>query len=307
MADDLTSPARRFLHLCYCTDDAASVVEFMAAGLGLSKKMETPMERNSGAIFGMDGDIESAAAFVYDPRGARRCPAIEVQEWADPAVVGQPRADATEVGIQALGYAVPDLDVAVGRLCGLGCTEVARGTGATGAPTAVLRDPTGVTLDLVEDASLDEPSALHHLRITVTDLDASVPWYQGVGWTEIERAAVTDAAALGADRSANGVVARLRLPDEPTETLLVQWTDPPSHGRHPAEAFHAGLFRAALGVDDTRASHAAMVADGWEFDRPPMEVELNGTPVPDMWICFISDPDGVPYEFVQRPRDAFRA
>ena len=29
-------------------------------------------------------------------------------------------------------------------------------------------------------------------------------------------------------------------------------------------------------------------------------------PVPDLVICFLSDPDGVPYEFVQRPRSAFR-
>ena len=32
----------------------------------------------------------------------------------------------------------------------------------------------------------------------------------------------------------------------------------------------------------------------------------SGTPVPDMWITFISDPDGIPYEFVQRPRHIFR-
>jgi hypothetical protein len=25
-----------------------------------------------------------------------------------------------------------------------------------------------------------------------------------------------------------------------------------------------------------------------------------------MWICFLNDPDGVPFEFVQRPRSAFR-
>jgi len=25
-----------------------------------------------------------------------------------------------------------------------------------------------------------------------------------------------------------------------------------------------------------------------------------------MWICFLSDPDGVPFELVERPRSAFR-
>jgi len=50
-----------------------------------------------------------------------------------------------------------------------------------------------------------------------------------------------------------------------------------------------------------------LAAAGWKFDRAPVSVELTGTPVPDMWICFLSDPDGVPFEFVGRPRSAFRA
>ncbi len=45
---------------------------------------------------------------------------------------------------------------------------------------------------------------------------------------------------------------------------------------------------------------------GWTFEREPRQVELSGTKVPDMWICFLNDPDGVPFEFVQRPRSAFR-
>ena len=43
------------------------------------------------------------------------------------------------------------------------------------------------------------------------------------------------------------------------------------------------------------------------FDRTPALTELHGTPVPDMWICFLSDPDGVPFELVQRPASAFRS
>ena len=70
---------------------------------------------------------------------------------------------------------------------------------------------------------------------------------------------------------------------------------------------HAGLFRTAIGVDDTRAAHRAMSAAGWTFDRAPMRIELKGTLVPDMWICFLSDPDGVPFELVERPRSAFRS
>jgi catechol 2,3-dioxygenase-like lactoylglutathione lyase family enzyme len=106
---------------------------------------------------------------------------------------------------------------------------------------------------------------------------------------------------------ARGEAVRLRLPDEGFEALLVQWHSPRSHGRHYAEPNHAGLFRSAVGVDDTKATYGAMSAAGWSFDREPMSVELKGTPVPDMWICFLRDPDGVPIELVGRPRSAFRS
>lgn len=66
------------------------------------------------------------------------------------------------------------------------------------------------------------------------------------------------------------------------------------------------VYRAAIGVDDTRASYEATSSEGWLFDRAPASIELTGTPVPDMWICFLSDPDGITYELVERPRSAFR-
>src|SRR5260370_30501311 len=101
---------------------------------------------------------------------------------------------------------------------------------------------------------------MRHLRITCTDLDTSLSWYGGLGCEVVERVTSDDGAFLGQPRpcAADGV--RLRLPDEPFEAVLIQWRNPPSHGRHPTEPNTAGLFRAALGVDDTRASHDAMVA-----------------------------------------------
>ena len=95
--------------------------------------------------------------------------------------------------------------------------------------------------------------------------------------------------------------------DEPLELLLIEWRSPRSHGRHYAQPNHAGLYRVALCVDDTRATYSAMSRAGWEFDLMPVAVELDGTAVPMMWICFLSDPDGMPYELVERPRSAFRA
>jgi catechol 2,3-dioxygenase-like lactoylglutathione lyase family enzyme len=121
----------------------------------------------------------------------------------------------------------------------------------------------------------------------------------------IDQGSFTDATYIGVELPIEARFARLRLPDEPYEVHLVQGLAPVTTGRHYAEPNHLGIYRAALGVDDTRGSYAALTEDGLVFDRVARVVELKGTPVPDMWITFISDPDGIPYEFVQRPRSAF--
>jgi catechol 2,3-dioxygenase-like lactoylglutathione lyase family enzyme len=170
-----------------------------------------------------------------------------------------------------------------------------------------LRDPAGVTFDLVGDASVPAgESRMRHVRITVTDLATSIPWYERVGFEVLDRHPLDQGAFLGYGGAVEAEAARMRLPDEPYEVVLVEWRTPRSHGHHYTEPYHAGIYRAALCVDDTRAAHAVMVADGVEFTHPPVSVELRGTPVPDMWICFLQDPDGVQYELVERPRSAFR-
>jgi catechol 2,3-dioxygenase-like lactoylglutathione lyase family enzyme len=300
-------PARRFLHICYCCPDASQATEFFVDGLKLINTMRTTDQYNSGVTLGMDRDVRSVASFVYDRRGPRTSPAIEIQGWYDPTPVGVPSGDATEVGIKALGFAVPSIDDAVSRLTGMGCAVVADTKSPFDDRHVTLLDPRQVTIELVEDAALDaEESRTRHLRATVTDLDESLPFYDMLGFDQVERGSLHDGTFAGIDGEVDADYAVLRLPDEPFQLRLIQWNDPAGHGRHYAEPNHAGLFRAALGVDDTRASYDQLTSTGATFDRPPMEVELSGTPVPDMWITFISDRDGIPYEFVQRPRSAFR-
>jgi catechol 2,3-dioxygenase-like lactoylglutathione lyase family enzyme len=302
-----TKPARRFLHVCYCCEDNDPVVKLFVEALGMRNTMTVPTEWSSGAILGLGREVLGGAAFLYDTRGPRMGPAIEAQSWMDPKLEGTPVEDPTAVGIRALGFATPDVGAAAEKLVSLGCTIVASGTSPFGSWTTV-RDLTGVTLDVVQDPSIPADEArMRHLRITCSDLAASLAWYEGLGFEVVEKVAMDDASFLGLTGPARGEAVRLRLPDEAFEALLVQWHEPQSHGRHYEEPNHAGLFRTAVGVDDTRATYEAMSAAGWSFDREPMSVELKGTPVPDMWICFLSDPDGVPFELVGRPRSAFRS
>lgn len=170
-----------------------------------------------------------------------------------------------------------------------------------------LRDPQGVAIDVVGDTSVPVDSTrMRHLRVSVRDMATSLDWYEGLGYEVVAKATVTDGSFIGLTGAVKAEVVRLRLPDDPFEAFLIHFQTPASHGSHYAVPYHAGLYRVALCVDDTRNAYDGMLSAGWTFDRPPDSVPLEGTPVPDMWICFLRSPDGVPYEFVERPRSAFK-
>ncbi len=303
--------ARRFLHVCYCCGDADAAARFLCDGLDLRVAMRTTGRRSDGSILGFEGEIEAEAIFVFDGRGPRTSPGIEVQGWIDPAPVGRPYAEPHRVGIHALGIGVRDLEAALDRLARLGCQSIGRPQHAEeilGGRAAAVRDPLGIAVDLVERGELAPgETRLRHLRLTCSDLERSVDWYAGLGFEVLERHEEVSAprALLG---SAPGTVrvARLRLPDEAQALVLLQWQGPLAPGRPYREPNHVGLYRMAIGVDDTRDAVRRLERASWPIERQPRLIPLEGTRVPDMWIAFLCDPDGVPVELVERPRSAFR-
>lgn len=302
-------PARRFLHICYCCASTDAASAFFSHGVGLREVMRNPIHPSDGSLLGIDGEIVSGAAFLYDRRGPRTSPSVEVQEWVQPGLIGRPLSDPTAVGMQAVGFAVADPRTTIDAMVANGATVVATGRSPWATEWFTLADPTGALVDIVSDPSIPAgESRFRHLRITVTDLDVSLAWYHGMGFLDVDDHIIDDGSFVGLTgvSDVSGRASRLRLPDENCEVVLVQWSTPRSHGRHPVPANQAGWYRTAVCVDDTRASYDEFLQLGWQFEREPREVELEGTKVPDMWICFLNDPDGVPFEFVQRPRSAFR-
>lgn len=300
--------AMRVMHCCYCSDDADATVGYLENGLGLSARATSTGIRADGSPLGIDRTVESDVCLVYDPRGGRISPAIEVHGWIDPPAVGAPYDEPTHVGIQAIGVAVPSLDDALDRLDRAGTSVVGRTAVESlllGGPAAIVRAPDRVTFDVVERADVRDVR-LAHLRVTCTDLGRSVAWYSSLGWSLVDGPSETelDAGAFGR-RGGTCSVARLRLPDEPFALLLVQWRDPATRGVPYDAANHRGLYRLALGVEDTRAATDVLVDAGWTPTAPPSLIELPGTKVPDMWITFFTDPDGIVVQLVERGRDAF--
>jgi catechol 2,3-dioxygenase-like lactoylglutathione lyase family enzyme len=216
------------------------------------------------------------------------------------------------VGLQAFGVAVADAAAAHERLVHLGCRpvgEVQDAKETLGGRAAALRDPLGIGVDLVESAGLDEGATrLCHLRATCRDVDRSVDWYADLGFELLARhERIELPPRLLGPVPGRVRAAWMRLPDEPLSLVLLQWLDPPSAGRAYAEPNHVGLYRVAVAVDDTRDAVRRFERAGRPIERPPRLVELAGTKVPDMWIAFVCDPDGIPVELVERPRSAFRA
>ena len=222
------APARRFLHVCYSCGDAASVSAQLVDGLEMRVTMRSPRVRKSGEILGLDRQVVSEADFVYDARGPRTSPAVEVQGWVEPPPTGRPHDDPSAVGLQALGFSVPEIAPVRSRLEAHGCAVIGSGSSPFGTPWTTLRDRTGVALDLVGDQSVPTgESRMRHLRVTVSDLGASVSWYRGLGFEVVGEAVLEDGSFLGWPGRARAELVRLRLPDEPYEAILVPLGHPP--------------------------------------------------------------------------------
>src|SRR5260370_38987561 len=118
-------------------------------GRGMQRVVGVGPEPTDGGILGMRGEVVSGTEFIYDARGPRASPAIEVQGWVEPELMGEPPWDPTVAGTQPVGFAVPDLAASLARLAEFGCTCVGSGRTPFGLQWVTLPDPNGVHPHLV--------------------------------------------------------------------------------------------------------------------------------------------------------------
>src|SRR6202044_3607638 len=81
--------------------------------LGLRVKMRRRAEGQDASAMGLGNATTSEAWFLYDARGGRCAPAVELVEWISPKTSGETYGHPGEVGMQALGFDVPDVSEAV--------------------------------------------------------------------------------------------------------------------------------------------------------------------------------------------------
>jgi catechol 2,3-dioxygenase-like lactoylglutathione lyase family enzyme len=142
---------------------------------------------------------------------------------------------------------------------------------------------------------------LHHVGITVEDLDASIRFYHDVLGLEFsnEPSPWFEGDDLGAAVGVPGAAAlrqvSLLLGDTTLE--LLEYRAPPSETTSPLTSNNLGASHVAFLVDDIEAKKAELEAKGIEF-YSAVNVVDEGVLAGWRWVYF-NDPDGYPLELVE--------
>jgi catechol 2,3-dioxygenase-like lactoylglutathione lyase family enzyme len=141
---------------------------------------------------------------------------------------------------------------------------------------------------------------LHHVGITVKDLDASIrfyhdviglpfaneptPWFEG---EELSRGVGVPGAALR----------QVSLLAGDTTVELLEYKGPPSETSRPLKSNNQGASHVAFLVENIESKKAELEAKGIEF-YGPVNVVDDGVLAGWRWVYF-DDPDGYPLELVE--------
>ena len=288
--------ARRFLHVNLNTVDFDIVQTFFVNCLGLRLQMRTdPDVLTDGEILGLSDKVRTDTRFFYDTRGPRSSCAIEVIEWLDPPTVACDQSSVS-AGLVALGFVVADRARVVETISDNGFDIIsAEAVGLiTGGLATLVIGPDGAVIE-IGDLPAAASGSVHFAgaRIDCADLEASLRFYTSIGFGQID---------LGIDSHDGIRVCHVGLPEDADSTrlCLAQGTAAPAVRKQPNQQ---GLYRCALRVDNTQRAIAATTES--IVVRGPIWCPLPGTPIAGLEIAFMTAPDGVVIEYVERSLSHF--
>lgn len=306
--------ARRFLHVNLNCASLEATERLYAEGLGLSARMRTdPKVATDGSILGIAaGETFCETAFLYDTRGARDGCALEAIEFFSPSLVRDPDTAPTRPGIRSTLMWVADLDAAASALRDAGVTVGEPVDGLISGAKAVLAvDGDGAVIELAQTSRDLDGALFGGIRIAAIDLAATARFLTAIGFSEVS-APVTmtvagDQLAPGASgESVDCTVARFALPEDGEQFTVTVVGHPDTAGQWPVPwgGNRQGLYRCALRVEHVEQALAA-VPDWVERCGDPVWCPLPGTKIDGLYIAFLRSPDGVVFEFVERPLKFF--
>jgi catechol 2,3-dioxygenase-like lactoylglutathione lyase family enzyme len=306
--------ARRFLHVNLNCASLAETERFYADSLGMRTVMRTdPDTPVDGSFLGLGGDIRCETAFMYDARGGREGCALEAIEFADPPMTFD-HADPLRPGIRAALFTVADLDAVGERLREAGVTVSAVVAGlCSGARAMLVAGPDGIVVEIAERTqALSAGGLFSGVRIATADSRAAGEFLRAIGFRELAAPASTSVAGdrlspNGSTAAADCLVSRYGLAED-ADRFTVTVVEHPVTAPSPVPwgGNRQGLYRCALRVEDLDRALAG-IADTVEVVGDRVWCPLPGTKIDGLHIAFLRSPDGVVFEFVERPLRHFGA
>jgi catechol 2,3-dioxygenase-like lactoylglutathione lyase family enzyme len=307
--------ARRFLHINLNCESLDETEGLYAGKLGLSARMRTDASvATDGSILGLGGETYCETSFLYDSRGGRGGCALEAIEYRSPALKHDPSSDPARPGIRSTLMTVGDLAGTVTELRDAGVTVGEPVDGLiSGAKSVLATDPDDMVIELAEIPS-DDPSGgalFGGVRIAAIDALATGEFLTAIGFEEVQAPTRVDVAGdqLHPGGSADAVeclVSRYAVPEDGHQFTLTVVQHPDTRHQDPVPwgGNHQGLYRCAMRVEDTEKALAA-VPHSVEVMGDPVWCPLPGTKIEGLYIAFLRSPDGVVFEFVERPLKFF--
>lgn len=306
--------ARRFLHVNLNCESLDATEGLYVGQLGLSARMRTdPKVPTDGSILGIDGDKTFCeTSFLYDSRGGRAGCALEAIEFRQPALKADPNKDPTRPGIRSTLLTVADLDATVTALRDAGISVSGPVDGLiSGSKSVLVLDPDGVVIELAEAPS-DKPGAVFAgIRIAAIDTVATGEFLTAIGFAQVDGPTHVEVAGEqltpgGSLQAVACTVSRYALAEDAQQFGLTVVAHPDTAKAEPVPwgGNHQGLYRCALRVENTEAA-MALVPDSVEAMGDPVWCPLPGTKIEGLYISFLRSPDGVVFEFVERPLKHF--
>jgi catechol 2,3-dioxygenase-like lactoylglutathione lyase family enzyme len=308
--------ARRFLHVNLNCDSLDATEGLYADKLGLSARMRTdPEVATDGSILGLDGETFCATSFLYDSRGGRGGCALEAIEYRSPALKRDPSSDPARPGIRSTLMTVGNLQDTAGKLREAGVTVGDPVDGLISGTKSVLAlDPDGVVIELAEsapDVDASDGALFGGIRIAAINAVATGDFLTAIGFAEVEAPTLRNLAGDqlapgGSSDAVECVVSRYAAPEDAHQFSVIVVAHPETRNREPVPwgGNHQGLYRCAMRVDNAEQALAA-VSDSVEVMGDPVWCPLPGTKIDGLHIAFVRSPDGVVFEFVERPLKHF--
>jgi len=309
--------ARRFLHVNLNCESLDATEKLYAQQLGLSARMRTdPAAPTDGSILGLDGETYCATSFLYDARGGRGGCALEAIEYHTPALKHDPSTNPVRPGIRSALMTVSDLAGTATMLSDHGVQVGNPVDGLiSGSKSVLVLDPDGVVIELAEgpaDLDASRGALFGGIRIAAVDAVATAEFLTSIGFAVVQAPAARtitgdQLSPGGSSQPVECVVGRFALPEDGHQFSLTVVEHPGGAGQPPVPwgGNHQGLYRCALRVENVEKALVAL-PDSVERQGDPVWCPLPGTKIEGLYIAFLRSPDGVVFEYVERPLKYFR-